>query len=74
MGPKNLATSAHYHIKPKAHAKEEQMSEDKRRRSKLPGDVVEDNPVLGKPRSWKEKAAHHHRQPRRASQGKAQVK
>ena len=49
------------------------MSEDKRRRSKLPGDVVEDNPVLGKPRSWKEKAARHQRQPRRASQGKAQV-
>ena len=73
MGPKNLATPAHYHIKPKAHAEEEQMFEDRRRRSKLPGDVVEDNPVLGKPRSWKEKAARHQRQPRRASQGKAQV-
>ena len=48
-----------FHIKPKAHAKEEKMSEDERRRSKLPGDVAEDNPVLGKPRSRKEKAAHH---------------
>ena len=37
------------------------MSEDERRRFKLPGDVVEDNPVLGKPRSRKEKAAHHQR-------------
>ena len=46
-----------FHIKPKAHAKEEEMSEDEQRRSKLPGDVAEDNPVLGKPRSWKEKAA-----------------
>ena len=46
-----------FHIKPKAHAEEEEMSEDERRKSKLPGDVAEDNPVLGKPRSRKEKAA-----------------
>ena len=49
------------------------MSENERRRSKLPGDVAEDNLVLGKPRSWKEKAAHRQGQPPRASQGKAQV-
>ena len=49
------------------------MSEDERRRSKLPGDVAEDNPILGNPRSRKEKAARHQRQPPRASQGKAQV-
>ena len=49
------------------------MPEDERRRSKLLGDVVEDNPVLGKPRSQKEKAARRQRQPPRASQGKAQV-
>ena len=48
-----------FHIKPKAHAKKEETSEDERRRSKLPEDVVEDNPVLGEPRSRKEKAAHH---------------
>ena len=48
-----------FHIKPKAHAKEEEMSEDERRRSKLLGDIVEDNPVLGKLRSRKEKAACH---------------
>ena len=46
-----------FHIKPKAYAEEEEMSEDKQRSSKLPGDVVEDNPVLDKPRSWKDKAA-----------------
>ena len=49
------------------------MSEDERRRSKLPGDIVEDNPVLGKPRSRKEKATHHQGQSPRASQGKTQV-
>ena len=60
-----------FHIKPKAYAKEEEMSKDEQRKSKLPGDVVEDNPVLGKPRSWKEKAAHHQGQSPRASQRKA---
>ena len=49
------------------------MSEDEQRRSKLLGDVAEDNPVLGKPRSRKEKAARHQAQSPRASQGKAQV-
>ena len=49
------------------------MSEDERRRSKLPGDVAEDNSVLGKPRSRKEKAARHQGQSPRTSQGKAQV-
>ena len=49
------------------------MSEDERRRSKLPGDVAEDNPVLGKLRSRKEEAAHHQRQSPRVSQRKGQV-
>ena len=49
------------------------MSEDEQRRSKLPGDVAEDNPILGKPRSQMEKAARHQGQYPRASQGKAQV-
>ena len=48
-----------FHIKPKADAKEEEMSEDERRRSKLPGDVAEDNSVFGNLRSQKEKAARH---------------
>ena len=33
------------------------MSEDEQKRLKLPGDVIEDNLVLGEPRSRKEKAA-----------------
>ena len=49
------------------------MSEDEQRRSELPGDVAEDNFVIGKPKSRKEKAAHHQGQFPRASQGKAQV-
>ena len=47
------------HIKPKAYAEEEETSEDEQGRSKLLGDIVDDNPFLGKPKSWKEKAAHH---------------
>ena len=62
-----------FHVKLKAHAEEEEMSKDERRRSKLPEDVAEDNPVLGKLRSQKEKAARHQGQSPRASQGKAQV-
>ena len=49
------------------------MSEDEQRRSELLGDVAEDNFVIGKPKSRKEKAAHHQGQFPRASQGKAQV-
>ena len=49
------------------------MSEDERRRSELPRDVVEGNLVLGKPRSQREKVARHQRQSSRASQGKSQV-
>ena len=49
------------------------MSEDEQRRSRMPGDIAEDNPILGKPRSQREKAARHQRQSSRASQGKSQV-
>ena len=59
MGVEEFGNPDPFHIKPKAHVEEEEMSEDEWRRSKLPRDVVEDNPVLGKLRSWKEKAAHH---------------
>ena len=49
------------------------MSKDERRRSELPGDVVEDNSIIGKSRSRKEKVARPQGQYPRASQGKAQV-
>ena len=73
MGPKNLVTSAHFISSPKAHIEKEEMSEDERRRSELPRDIAEDNPVLGKTEIMEEEATHHQRQSPRASQGKAQV-
>ena len=58
-GAKEFGNPGLFYIKPKAHAEEEEMPNDEQRRSKLPGDIAEDNPVLDKPRSRKEKAARH---------------
>ena len=66
-GAKEFGNPGLFHIRPKAHAQEEEMSEDDQRRSKLPGDVAEDNPVLSKLRSRKEKAARDQGQSPRAS-------
>ena len=57
-GAKGFGNPGPFHIKPKAHAEEEEMSEDEQRRSRQLRDVAEDNPVHGEPRSRKEKAAH----------------
>ena len=59
-----------FHINPNAHAEVEEMSENEQRRSELLGDAVEDNPVLGRPRSRKEKAAHHQGQSPECPKGK----
>ena len=48
---KEFGNPGPFHIKPKAHVEEEEMSEDERRRSKLPKDIAEDNPVLSQPKS-----------------------
>ena len=56
-GAKGFDNLGPFHIKPKAHAEEEEMFEDEQRRSKLLGDAAEDNPVLSKPRSQKKKVA-----------------
>ena len=58
-GAKYFGNSGPFHIKRKAHVKEKEMSEDEQRRSELPGDFADDNFVLGKPKSWKEKVARH---------------
>ena len=58
------------HIKPKAHAEEEEMSKDKQRKSRLPGYTAEDNPVLDRPKSRKGNAPRCLRQSPRASQRK----
>ena len=58
-GAKDSGNPGLFHIEPKAHAEEKEMSEDEQRRSELSGDVAEDNFVLGKPKSRKEKVARH---------------
>ena len=55
MGLKDLAKPNPFHIRPKAHADEEEMSEGEQRESKLPGYTTEDDPVLGRPKSQKGK-------------------
>ena len=57
MGLKDLAKLGPFHIKPKAHVEEEEMSEDEQRGSRLPGYTTEDDPVLGRPKSQKGKNA-----------------
>ena len=44
---KELSNPSPLHTVPKAHAEEEETPEDEQRESKLPRDIVEDNPVLG---------------------------
>ena len=58
-GIKGFGNPGPFHIKPMAHAEEEKMSEDEQRKSRLLGYTVEDNPVLGKPRSRKGKTPCH---------------
>ena len=58
-GAKRSGNSSPFHIRPMAHAEEEEMSEDEQRESRLPGCTVEDDPVLGRPKSRKGKAPHH---------------
>ena len=46
-GAKGIGDPGPLHIKPMTHAKEEEMSEDEHRKSRLSGYTTEDNPVLG---------------------------
>ena len=57
MGLKDLAKPSLFHIRPKAHVEEEEMSEDEQRESRLPGYTTEDDPILGRPKSQKGKNA-----------------
>ena len=54
-GAKGSRNSGPFHIKPKAHAEEEEMPEDEQRESRLPGYTAEDDLVLGRPKSRKGK-------------------
>ena len=59
-----------FHIRPMAHDEEEEMFEEEQRESRLPGYTAEDNPVLDRLRSQKEKVAHPRGQSSQASQTK----
>ena len=69
-GAKGSRDPGLFHIGPMAHAEEEEMSEEEQRESRLLGYIAEDNPILGRPRSRQEKAAHPRRQSSQASQTK----
>ena len=61
-GVKRFGDSGLFHIRPMAQAEEEEMPEDEQRESRLLGYIVEDNPVLGRPKSRKGKAPYRQRQ------------
>ena len=62
MGLKDLAKLSSFHIKPKAHAEEEEMPEDEQRESKPPGYTAEDDPVIDISKSQKGKTPRRQRQ------------
>ena len=72
-GAKGSGVPGPFHIQLKAFVEEEEMFEDKRRESRLPRYIAEDNLVLGKPKSWKGKAQRHQGQSPRTSQRKSQA-
>ena len=58
-GAKGIGDPSPFHIKPMAHAEEEEMPEDEQRKSRPLGCDAEDDPVLGRPRSRKGEAPRH---------------
>ena len=50
-GVKELSSLGPLHTEPKAHVEEEEVPEDGQKEFKLRGDITEDNPVFGQPRS-----------------------
>ena len=69
-GAKGSKDSGPFHIKPKAHAEEEEMPKDEQRESRLSSYTAEDDPVLDRPKSRKGKSPRRQRQSPRASQRK----
>ena len=55
-GAKGSGDPDPFHIKPKAHAEEEEMPENEQRESRLLGYTAEDDLVLSRPKSRKGKA------------------
>ena len=58
VGPEGPKGFGPFHLKPKTHAEEEEVLGDKWRESKLPECIAEDDPVLGRPKSWEKKKCH----------------
>ena len=69
-GDKEFGHPSPLYTKSKAHAEEEEMPDDERRKPKLPSSIAEDNPVLGQLRLRRGRAACHRRHARGASQEK----
>ena len=61
-GIKRSRDSGPFHIRPMAHAEEEEMPDDEQRESRLLGYTAEDDLVLGRPKSRKGKAPYRQRQ------------
>ena len=57
VGPKDLGTLAHFITSPRLMPRKKKCPRKKQRESRLPGYTTEDNPVLGRPKSPKEKNA-----------------
>ena len=70
MGPKDLGVPAHFNIKPKALSEEEKHPRMTKESPKLLGGIAEDRLVLDEPMSWKDRAAHHPKQPSQSFQAK----
>ena len=66
-GAKGIGDPDPFHIKPMAHAEEEEMSEDEQRKSRPPVCDAEDDLVLGRPRSRKGEVPCHQGESPRAS-------
>ena len=72
-GVKEFGNPNPLYSKTKSHVEEEEMPKDKRRKSILPRNIAEDNPILNQLRLLKGRATCHQSQPPRASQEKGQV-
>ena len=70
MGPKDLGTPVYLISSPRPRPRREKHSRMNKESPKLLRGIAEDRPVLGEPRTWKEKAAHPPRQPSQSSQTK----
>ena len=70
---KGSGDSGPFDIKPKAHAEEEKVLEDKWRESRPPDCTAEDDPILSRPKWWERKAPRCPRQSTRGSQKRFQA-